>query len=93
VKELGNEEIVRLASLRLKIDQDGADDNVSPADIVALKKGLAHLDAQGFVLLSVASRLIEGKPYTIRSYNPEIICRCRSLAQYMGAPVRKTSDA
>jgi hypothetical protein len=92
VKEPCNEEIVRLAALRLKIDQDVAEDSVSPSDLVGFKRGLAHLNALGFVLLGVAGKVLEGKPYAISSYSPETISRCKSLAEQMGAPVSETSD-
>jgi hypothetical protein len=89
----GIEEIVSLAALRLKIDFDSLDDHVSPSDIVYFKRGLDRLDATGFVLLSVAGKILEGKSYSITSENSETIRRCRSLAEYMGAFVQEVSES
>jgi hypothetical protein len=39
------------------------------------------------VMLMVASKLLEGKPYAVTSDNPETIRRCISLAKHMGASI------
>ena len=86
------EEILALAALQRKIDLDSLDDHVSPSDIDGFKKGLDRLDANGFVLLNVARKILEGKSYSITSDNPETISRCRSLAENMGASVNEIPE-
>jgi hypothetical protein len=88
MNNIRNEEIVSLAALQRKIDLDSLDDRVSPADINDFKNRLNRLDVNGFVLLSVAGKILEGKSYSITSDSPETIRRCRSLAKHMGAFVR-----
>jgi len=83
------EEIVRLAALQQQIDLDSVDDHVSPLDVEQFKKGMDRLDVDGFVLLNVARKILEGKPFSITSDNPETITRCRSLIDHMGASVHE----
>jgi hypothetical protein len=89
----GIEEIVSLAALRLKIDFDSLDDHVSPSDIVYFKRGLDRLDATGFVLLSVAGKILEirrllddaGRSPSIWAHSSRKLARAASLRLCVGS--------
>jgi hypothetical protein len=88
------EEIVSLAALQRKIDLNSPDEPASPSDMDAFKKDLDRLNSvRDFAMMTVARKLLDGKPYCITSDNPQTIKQFRSLAGHMGASVDECSDA
>jgi hypothetical protein len=45
------------------------------------------------VTMTLASKLMDGKPYSVTSDNPEAITRCRSLAKHLGASVESIEES
>ena len=84
----GNEEIVRLATLHLALDQ-------GPEDVDAkmeFEQGLDRLEREEILLVTAALKLLKGKPYAMSTDNPSRVARWRSLAEHMGAPVRTCEE-
>src|SRR5947207_811441 len=88
-----NEEIASLAALQLKIHLASLQDKVFPADVETFKERLNRLTGSELAMLFAASRLLEGRCYSITSDNPETIRRHRSLAKHLRASIEESVAA
>jgi hypothetical protein len=84
--------IVSLAALQHKIDLSTFGNDVSPAEMENWTNRLNALDRNGLLMLRLAAKLLEGKPYAITSDNPETITRYLPLAELMGASVQSIAE-
>ena len=75
-----HDEIVRLATLRLQADRTG-----EPA--AEFEAELAKLSGIDLRLLTLAAKLLEGKPYQIVTDNLDNAKQYRALAQNVGAAI------
>jgi hypothetical protein len=71
-----DDEIVRLAALMMKVDQGGEyNDEVGPT----------KLGQDNFMMVRFASKIMQGRPYTLTSDNAKHIELHRALARRLGA--------
>ena len=74
------DELIRLAALQRQVDRTG-----EPA--AEFKAELAKLSGIGLRLLTLAAKLLEGKPYQIVTDNLDNAKQYRALAQNVGAAI------
>jgi hypothetical protein len=79
---INNEKIVELATLMHKVDQLGEGDEAD-----AFQRELDQINSADTALVIFAGKMLEGKPYSITSDDPEgeNMTRHRALAQHLGA--------
>ena len=86
--QISNEEIIRIATLELKLDH-----SISDADAIEFQRQLKRLDMpDDLAMLRMASKLLEGEPFQIASDNPETVARALSLALQLGASIQEEGD-
>ena len=82
-----NAKIIEVATLVLKCDQTGNAD-----DLRQLDQELSRFEAADHAALTLAYKLMEGKPFRMTSDNPETIRRSTAIAQQIGATFDDTMD-
>lgn len=81
-----DDEIVRLACLILAADLSAEGES-------ELERGLAQLNAADMPQVLFVSKILEGKPYSFITDNPETVRRSRALAQHVGASIKVIEQA
>ena len=81
--------IIEISALQHAVDN-------APDDKALWEKFEAALEAlprEDLTLVSLATKLLEGKPYRIITDNPETVARARSFAKYLGVTVTQVGQA
>jgi hypothetical protein len=76
-------EILELAVMEIAMDAAPNDEQL----IERWKRGFDAVPRTEHVLLRLATKILEGKPYAITSDNDATLVRCRAFAEGLGAEV------
>ncbi len=80
-------DLIEVAKLMLEVDKFGR-----LQDTEKLERELAHLNCQKFSRLFLAYKILEGKPYSVFTDNPETVRNMREFGRALGATERSMTE-